>query len=156
MSLLFRLFWPSREETDPNTYKNLFIIGEFNPGQLYGLPKINKNSTNPPLRPIISMTGTVTHALAQYLNKIIQPYINSNYIIRSSDELLVHLSQLHLQPQPSTFIVRRRISVHQRTGRRYYQHHLARSSQSPYSAPARYSTKSPTGTAQNLHHPNPL
>ena len=86
------------KETHPNTYKNLFIIGEFHPGQLYGLPKIHKNSTNPPLRPIISMTGTVTHALAQYLNKIIQPYINSTYIIRSSDELLVHLSQLRLQP----------------------------------------------------------
>ena len=87
------------KETNPNTYKNLFIIGEFHPGQLYELPKIHKNSTNTPLRPIyiISMTGTVTHALAQYLNKIIQPYINSTYIIRSSDELLVHLSQLHLQ-----------------------------------------------------------
>ena len=45
------------------------------------------------------MTGTLTHALAQYLNTIIQPYnfINSTYNIRSSDELLVHLSQLHLQ-----------------------------------------------------------
>ena len=76
----------------------MFIIGEFHPGQLYGLPKIHKNSTNPSLRPIISMTGSVTHALAQYLNKIIQPYINSTYSIRSSDELQVHLSQLHLQP----------------------------------------------------------
>ena len=44
------------------------------------------------------MPGTVKNALAQYLNKIFQSYINSTYSIRFCDELLVHLSQLHLQP----------------------------------------------------------
>ena len=44
------------------------------------------------------MTGTVKNALAQYLTKIIQSFINSTYIIKSCNELLVHLSQLHSQP----------------------------------------------------------
>ena len=41
------------------------------------------------------MTGQIT--LAQYPNKIIQLFINSTYILRSSDELPVQLSQLHWQ-----------------------------------------------------------
>ena len=95
------------------------------------------------------MTGTVTPVLAQYLNKIIQPYINSAYVIRSSDEL--YLSQLQLQASHQLLSLDvESLFTSVRTGRRYYQHHLARSLQSPYSTPARYSTKSPTGTAQNL------
>ena len=44
------------------------------------------------------MSGTVTHDVAQYLNSIIRPYLNSQYIIQSSDELLVHLETMKLQP----------------------------------------------------------
>ena len=72
------------------------ITGNFYNGHLYGLPKINKNATAPPLRPIISMSGTVTHELAQYLNRQIRPYIDSSLTISSSDEYLAKLHDITL------------------------------------------------------------
>lgn len=44
---------------------------------LYGLPKMHKNQSTPPLRPIVSMVGTVTHDIAKYINQIIRPYLKS-------------------------------------------------------------------------------
>ena len=72
------------------------ITGDFYNGHLYGLPKIHKNATAPPLRPIISMSGTVTHELAQYLNRQIRPYIDRSHMISSSDELLIKLHDITL------------------------------------------------------------
>ena len=72
----------------PQIHKKLRVTGEYSPGHLYGLPKIHKSCTDPPLRPIISMSGTVTHSIASYLNNIIRPYIESKYILRSTDEFL--------------------------------------------------------------------
>ena len=48
-------------ETEKYIYKNINRVGEFHPGHLYGLPKLHKDIENPPLRPIISMSGTITH-----------------------------------------------------------------------------------------------
>ena len=79
------------KEGNESIYKVLHRRGDYNNGHLYGLPKIHKNKQKPPLRPIISMTGTVTHDIAQYLNNLIRPYINKNNMIQSSNELLVHL-----------------------------------------------------------------
>lgn len=86
------------KETDVPLYKKLRRVGGFYEGHLYGLPKIHKNETSPPLRPIISMSGTVTHDISQHLNSVIRPYINSTYIIKSSDELLVRLGAVTLKP----------------------------------------------------------
>ena len=84
--------------SNPVIHKKLKIQGNFPPGHLYGLPKIHKCVTDPPLRPIISMSGTVTHELAQYLNEIIQPYIDQSYMLKSSDEFLLALQNLQLSP----------------------------------------------------------
>ena len=46
--------------SQPDVHKQLKITGDFYNGHLYGLPKIHKNATTPPSRPIISMSGTVT------------------------------------------------------------------------------------------------
>ena len=86
------------KETNESMFKLLKRTGEFNNGHLYGLPKIHKNVKQPPLRPIISMTGTVTHDIAQYLNSIIRPYLNSNYIVKSSNEFLMHINNVKLEP----------------------------------------------------------
>ena len=59
--------------------------------------KVHKNSNDPPLRPIISMSGTVTHDVAQHINTIIQPYMNTQHVIKSSDELLLKLKNLQIQ-----------------------------------------------------------
>ena len=79
-------------------FKNLNRIGEYGPGHLYGLPKIHKNPTDPPLRPIISMTGTITHDVSKYLNNIIRPFIDQRYMLKSSHELLVHLKTVKIAP----------------------------------------------------------
>ena len=72
--------------------------GHYNNGHLYGLPKVHKNTENPPLRPIISMTGTVTHDIAQFLNNVIRPYLNTTYVLKSADEFLLDTSQMKLNP----------------------------------------------------------
>ena len=84
-----------RNETLHNTLKRK---GTFCNGHLYGLPKIHKCREDPPVRPIVSMSGTVTHDVAQYLNNIIRPYIKNNFMLNSTDELLVHLERINLQP----------------------------------------------------------
>ena len=89
------------KDSNQQLYKALHRSGAFGDGHLYGLPKIHKDSTHPPLRPIISMSGTVTHDVAQYLNKIIRPFINKKYMLQSSDELLVHLADLRLNSRQS-------------------------------------------------------
>ena len=72
-------------------YNKLHVVGNYPPGHLYGLPKIHKNTSDPPLRPIVSMSGTVTHELAKYLNDIIRQYINSKYMVKSTDEFFLNL-----------------------------------------------------------------
>ena len=79
-------------------YKQLHRVGEYPNGHLYGLPKIHKDPIDPPLRPIISMSGTVTHEIAQLLNDMIRPYIDNRYMLKSTDELLLHTKDLKLAP----------------------------------------------------------
>lgn len=49
------------------------------------------------LRTIISMSGTVTNEIAQYLYQMIRPYIGRTFMIKSADELLVALETVLLQ-----------------------------------------------------------
>ena len=55
---------------------------------------MHKNKTDPPLRPVISMSGTVTHDIAQQINSMIRPYINKKYITQSSDETILLIKKL--------------------------------------------------------------
>ena len=87
--------------SNPTIYKKVKTEGNFPPGHLYGLPKIHKNAENPPLRPIISMSGTVTHELAQHLNEIIKPYIDQSYMLKSTDEFLLAIENLKLNANQS-------------------------------------------------------
>jgi len=77
-------------------YHKIRRIGHFHNGHLYGLPKIHKNEKDPPLRPIISMSGTVTHDVAQYINGLIRPYLNSDKIVKSSTEVLAQIRELNI------------------------------------------------------------
>ena len=69
------------------------IIGDHQPGYIYGNVKIHKN--NNPLRPIISQIPTPTYNLAKSLNKIISPYISNEYMLKSSSDFidLLHSNQ---------------------------------------------------------------
>ena len=82
------------KESNASLYKKLFQTGTFSCGHLYGLPKLHKSTTDPPLRPIISMVGTATHNVAKFLNSIIAEYLDSPYSIKSSPELLLKFQEL--------------------------------------------------------------
>ena len=64
------------------------IIGDFQPGYMYGNVKTHK--PNNPLRPIISQVTTPTYEIAKTLNRILTPFIPSKYMLKSTDEL-IHL-----------------------------------------------------------------
>ena len=50
------------------------VSGHFEPGNIYANPKIDKNTENPPIRPIISQIGTINYSTAKIINSIIAPY----------------------------------------------------------------------------------
>ena len=62
------------------------IIGDFQPGYIYGNVKTHKNDN--PLRPIISQIPMPTYNLAKSLNQIITPYIPSEYTLKSSSDFI--------------------------------------------------------------------
>ena len=62
------------------------IVGDYQPGYLYGNVKIHKEGN--PLRPIISQIPTPTYNLAKSLNKIISPFIPNQYTIKSTNDFL--------------------------------------------------------------------
>ena len=62
--------------------------GHYDPGYIYGNPKIHKSMINPPLRPIISQVGTVTYEISKRLNKLICKYIPKNYTVKSTYEFI--------------------------------------------------------------------
>lgn len=72
-----------------NTSKSIRIRkceGKYQPGYIYGNPKIHKRLENPPLRPIISQIGTVTYEVSKQLNSIITKYLPRRYTVKSSYE----------------------------------------------------------------------
>ena len=63
-------------------------VGHYEPGYIYGNPKVHKRINNPPLRPIISQIGTATYDIAKKLNEIIEPYMPTSYMIKSTQEFI--------------------------------------------------------------------
>ena len=63
-------------------------IGHYEPGYIYGNPKIHKRKEDPPLRPIISQIGTPTYEIAKKLNSILSPYMPNNHMIKSTSEFI--------------------------------------------------------------------
>ena len=62
--------------------------GHYDPGYIYGNPKLHKSMKNPPLRPIISQIGTVTYDISKTLNKIISKYIPKKYTLQNTYEFI--------------------------------------------------------------------
>ena len=69
------------------------IIGDYNPGYVYGNVKTHKE--NNPLRPIISQIPTPTYNLAKSLNNIISPYLPQEFTLKSTNDFidLLHSNQ---------------------------------------------------------------
>ena len=64
------------------------LVGDYNPGYIYGNCKIRKDINNPPLRPIISQIPSPTYNMAKFLNLILEPFLPTKHSIQSTDELL--------------------------------------------------------------------
>ena len=62
------------------------IVGEYQPGYMYGNVKTHK--PNNPLRPIISQVTTPTYSIAKTLSKILTPYIPRKYMLKSTNDLI--------------------------------------------------------------------
>lgn len=62
---------------------------------LYLLPKIHKDLTNPPGRPIVSGTGSVLQTLAIYLDQFLKPIVNRlPRCLKDTKDFLVQLNKL--------------------------------------------------------------
>ena len=71
---------------DDITYKRLYPTGAV-PPKYYGLPKVHKPGM--PLRPIISSVGSVTHATAKELTRIIKPLVGgSQHHVRNNKDFI--------------------------------------------------------------------
>ena len=82
-----------------NTSKEVKITkreGKYEPGYIYGNPKIHKRLINPPLRPIISQIGTVTYDVSKQLNNIIRKYMPRKYTVQSTYEFITVLKDQRL------------------------------------------------------------
>jgi hypothetical protein len=64
------------------------LIGHFEPGYMYGNPKIHKCIEDPPLRPIISQVGTVSYDMSKQINSIIVKYMPKKFMVESTYEFL--------------------------------------------------------------------
>ena len=119
----------SCKETISQLHKAISLIGIFSDGHLYGLPKIHKDRINsPPLRPIITLSGTVIHEVTQYLYKIVRPYCNQKYILRSSARRPpCALIRVETPTRTVPCIIGCQIFIYERTYSEYHQHHPKRS-----------------------------
>ena len=63
-------------------------------GVLYGLPKIHKVGT--PIRPIISAVKTYNYELAKYLDQILKPVVNSEYMLKDTFDFVNKVSNLNV------------------------------------------------------------
>lgn len=69
--------------------KGYFIPKPYRIPVMYTIPKIHKNSTNPPGRPIINGIDSLSSRLGQYIDRYLQPleqntkaYLNSKHILQ--------------------------------------------------------------------------
>lgn len=82
-------YFPGKD--NKNLRDKLTPVGS-QPGKLYGMAKIHK--PNIPLRPVVSMTNSATYHLAQYLDNILKPHINTSYMLNSSFDFIDKLNNL--------------------------------------------------------------
>jgi len=90
---LNKLISAANNSTD--SFKLQKLMGRYEPGYIYGNPKIHKRLIDPPLRPIISQIGTVTYDLSKKLNSLIVKYMPRKYSVKSSYEFLSLLRSKH-------------------------------------------------------------
>jgi len=66
------------------------------PARLYGLPKVHKSRTNPPYRPILSMTNAYNTNLAKWLDKLLKPFLPQKFVIKDTFDFVKDIKELVL------------------------------------------------------------
>ena len=80
---------------DDTIYKRLYPTGAV-PPKYYGLPKVHKPGM--PLRPIISGIGSVTHATAKELSRIIKPLVGgSHHHVKNNMDFMKSIEGIQLR-----------------------------------------------------------
>ena len=69
-----------RQEIDISCYTYL-VSNKISTAQFYMLPKIHKNKTNPPGRPIVSGNGCPTERISSFVDFFLQPLIIKGHTI---------------------------------------------------------------------------
>jgi len=72
------------------------------PAKLYGLPKVHK--PNIPMRPILSTVASMNHSVAQALDKILKPLINSPKVCKDTFSFVQEISQRTVSTQRETMV----------------------------------------------------
>ena len=74
-------------------------LGQPRLGRFYGLPKVHKSDTDPPMRPVVSLTNHPTNIFAVLADNIIQKYIwKYDHIVQSTDKMISILNSLRNDP----------------------------------------------------------
>ena len=91
-----------RQEIDISCYTYL-VSNKIHTAQFYILPKIHKNKTNPPGRPIVSGNSCPTERISSFVDFFLQPLIKDipSYI-KDRTHFLCQLNQLGIIPQGCT------------------------------------------------------
>ena len=89
----------SLQEIDISCYKYLTHT-PIRTAQFYMLPKIHKDKTNPPGRPIVSGNGCPTERISQFVDFFLQPGVkNIRSYIKDTTHFLSVLSSLNILPE---------------------------------------------------------
>ena len=92
--LLRSLHAKTREHRIPDdVYRKILPCGS-RAGVLYGLPKIHKAGA--PIRPIISAVKTYNYGLAKYLDEILKPLVDSEFILKDTYDFVNKIGNLDL------------------------------------------------------------
>ena len=66
------------------------------PARLYGLAKVHKSKSDPPYRPILSMTRSYKTNLAKWLDNLLKPFIPKEYNIKDSFSFVNELHNINI------------------------------------------------------------
>lgn len=100
-----------------NTLQCLFERGEINKHELdfmkvdhpttpviYTLPKIHKNSENPPGRPIISGIGSLTEKISSFIDSFLRPHVTTlPSFVKDSMDMIRALKEIRLPTEHTMF-----------------------------------------------------
>ena len=89
----------SEGQLDQTTYRNIYPTGS-QPARCYGLPKLHKKraaGAPPPLRPIVSSSGTYNYNLSKYLASILGPCIPDKHTTLDSFSFVNEFTNIQSQ-----------------------------------------------------------